>query len=116
MKQVRGLWISIIFVLVPVLAAGTPIAETILNVAYPVFDVVLEFAPAVFIVLVVRQFGGGRLAWPWFVVALGVMVQCSAQLGRSGGGCFGHASAVFGHVRHCPRAPPSSAATDPGSA
>jgi diguanylate cyclase len=71
------------FVLVPVLAAGSPAAETALNVAYPVFDVVLEFAPAVFILLVVLQLGGGRLAWPWFAVALGIGVIALADAGYS---------------------------------
>jgi diguanylate cyclase len=71
------------FVLIPVLAADAAWAEKALNVAYPVLDVLLELAPALFVVLVVRQLGGGKLAWPWLVVAAGVALLALADSGYS---------------------------------
>jgi hypothetical protein len=44
----------------------------ILNVYYPLQDIVLLFGPALFIVLVVSRLGRGALGWPWWAVASGL--------------------------------------------
>lgn len=46
----------------------------VLNVFYPVGDVVLILAPAVALALVVAQLGAGRLARPWWIVVAGAIV------------------------------------------
>lgn len=50
------------------LAAG----EKVLSVFYPVGDLLLFVAPAIFIALVLGSFGGARLALPWRLIAAGV--------------------------------------------
>lgn len=46
-----------------------------LSAFYPLGDVLLGFAPAVFVLAVVGRLGGGRLAWPWWAVAAGLMLM-----------------------------------------
>jgi len=47
--------------------------ERALSILYPIGDVALMVAPAVFVIAVVAQLGGGRLAWPWWAVAAGTV-------------------------------------------
>lgn len=47
--------------------------ERALSILYPLGDVALMLAPAVFVIAVVAQLGGGRLAWPWWAVAIGTV-------------------------------------------
>lgn len=49
-------------------------AERALSGWYPTADILLGFAPALFIILVVRRLGGGAIAWPWRAVAAGFAV------------------------------------------
>ena len=60
--------------LVQGLVADTSLAagEKVLSVAYPVGDLLLFVAPAIFIALVLGSFGGARLAMPWRLIAAGV--------------------------------------------
>ena len=43
-----------------------------LSSIYPVADVLVGLVPALFLVLVVAQLGGGRFGWPWMAVVVGV--------------------------------------------
>jgi hypothetical protein len=47
-------------------------AEKALSTFYPVADLVLLVAPALFIALVLGSFGGARLAMPWRLMAGGI--------------------------------------------
>ncbi len=53
--------------------------EKVLNVYYPLGDVLLLLAPAVFIVLVVAQLGRGALAVPWRLVVAGLAILAVAD-------------------------------------
>jgi diguanylate cyclase len=69
-------------VFVPVLAAtDATTGVKVLGVLYPAADVLLEFGPALFVALVVGKLGGGRLAWPWFIVALGIAITALSDAG-----------------------------------
>jgi hypothetical protein len=57
-----------------VFVEGVPFAEKLFSALYPLGDVALMIAPAVFVLGVVRALGGGRLAWPWWPVAAGTVV------------------------------------------
>lgn len=46
----------------------------VVSTTYPVADIALMLAPAVALALVVRQLGAGRLARPWWLVVVGVLV------------------------------------------
>lgn len=48
--------------------------ERALSTLYPLGDVALMVAPAVFVIAVVAQLGGGRLAWPWWAVGVGAVI------------------------------------------
>lgn len=50
------------------------VPEKVVSTLYPVGDVLLMVTPALFVILVLRQLGGGRLSWPWFAVAAGTVV------------------------------------------
>jgi len=50
-----------------------------LSLAYPIGDILLLFAPALFAALAVRSLGTGRLAVPWWAVTLGVALLAVAD-------------------------------------
>lgn len=62
---------------------AVPIAEKALSTLYPLADILLMLAPAVFVVGVVSVLGGGRLAWPWWAVAAGALLIALADIGYS---------------------------------
>lgn len=62
---------------------AVPIAEKALSTLYPLADILLMLAPAVFVVGVVSVLGGGRLAWPWWAVAAGAVLIALADIGYS---------------------------------
>lgn len=66
-----ALWFTFIS---PVVVAGDWNPESILSAIYPLADIILLFGPALFIVLIVAQLGGGRLGWPWLAVSSGALV------------------------------------------
>lgn len=49
-------------------------AEKAISVVYPAFDVLFAIAPALFLLMVVSKLGGGRLARPWWAVAVGTLL------------------------------------------
>ncbi|HEY3317660.1 MAG TPA: hypothetical protein VGK50_04490 [Coriobacteriia bacterium] len=53
----------------------------VLSVGYPIADVVLEFAPALLIVLVAWRLGRGSFGWPWWPLALGVAIIAVSDSG-----------------------------------
>lgn len=55
------------------------VAVKLLSSIYPLADILLAAAPAVFIALVVARLGGGRLAWPWRSVAVGLLLLAAAD-------------------------------------
>lgn len=57
-----------------VFVEGVPVAEKLFSALYPLADVTLMIAPALFVLGVVRALGGGRLAWPWWPVVAGTVV------------------------------------------
>lgn len=65
------LWFAFIS---PLVVAGEWNPESILSAIYPLADIILLFGPALFIVLIVAQLGGGRLGWPWLAVSTGALV------------------------------------------
>jgi hypothetical protein len=65
------LWFTFIS---PLVVAGEWNPESILSAIYPLADIILLFGPALFIVLIVAQLGGGRLGWPWLAVGGGALV------------------------------------------
>lgn len=73
-----GVGLSVIvtaFILIPaVFVEGVGPAERLFSTLYPLGDVVLMIAPAAFVLAVVAQLGGGRLAWPWWAVGAGASV------------------------------------------
>lgn len=66
-----------------VLAEDLEIGEKVLSTFYPLGDLLLGFAPALFIILIVSRLGGGRLGWPWWSVAAGVLLIAAADTGYS---------------------------------
>lgn len=60
-----------------------PVGEKVLSALYPLADLVLYLGPALFVALVVRSLGGGRLAWPWWAVVVGVTLLAFADTGYS---------------------------------
>lgn len=67
-----ALWWSFIGELA--LDAQTPAWERVFNVFYPMADVTLLIGAALFTVFMIAQLGGGRLAWPWWSVAVGTVI------------------------------------------
>lgn len=65
------LWFTFIS---PLVVAGEWNPESVLSAIYPLADIILLFGPALFIVLIVAQLGGGRLGWPWLAVGAGALV------------------------------------------
>ncbi|MDZ4168766.1 MAG: hypothetical protein U1E26_03810 [Coriobacteriia bacterium] len=53
---------------------GVSTAEMLFSSLYPLGDVLLMIAPAVFVLSVMASLGGGRLVWPWRAVAAGTVV------------------------------------------
>lgn len=76
-----GLW----FGLLGQIAADTEmaIAEKAATLAYPLCDVFLALAPALFLLLVVLKLGGGRLARPWWAVGAGLMLLAASDTAYS---------------------------------
>jgi hypothetical protein len=65
-----ALWV---FLLQGLLAdSSVSAAEKALSMFYPLGDLVLLVAPALFIALVLGSFGGARLAMPWRIMAAGI--------------------------------------------
>lgn len=67
-----GLWAG----LLGGIAADTEVAfsEKAISIAYPMFDVFLGLAPALFLLLMVGKLAGGRLARPWWAVGGGLLL------------------------------------------
>lgn len=63
--------------------AEIALGEKVLSAVYPLADVLLMITPAVFVIATVRTLGGGRLAWPWWAVALGAVLIAAADTGYS---------------------------------
>lgn len=59
------------------------LGEKILSTLYPLADVFVMIAPAVFVLTVVATLGGGRLAWPWRAVVVGAVFLALADTGYS---------------------------------
>lgn len=57
--------------------------EKALSLFYPAADLLLELTPAVLIILIVAQLRGGRLGWPWWAVAVGILMTALADSGFS---------------------------------
>ncbi|TLM79808.1 MAG: hypothetical protein FDZ75_08675, partial [Actinobacteria bacterium] len=55
-------------------------AEKIVSTLYPMGDIILMITPAMFMLFVVAQLGGGRLAWPWWAVASGAGIIALADI------------------------------------
>lgn len=66
-----------------ILFADIPAGEKLLSALYPVADLVLYIGPALFVAVVVSTLGGGRLAWPWWAVVIGVSALALADAGYS---------------------------------
>lgn len=64
-----------------VLSQNLAPGEALLTSFYPLADVVFALGPAVAIALVVGRLGGGRLAWPWWAVIVGVISFALGDLG-----------------------------------
>lgn len=64
-------------------APDISIAERVVSVFYPVADALLYVGPALFVALVVQGLGRGRLSWPWWSVATGVVLLAAADTGYS---------------------------------
>jgi hypothetical protein len=56
-----------------VFASDASVAEKAVSAFYPLADIAFGIGPAIFLVLVVAQLGGGRLGWPWWAVGAGVL-------------------------------------------
>lgn len=54
--------------------AEATVLERALSAFYPLADILLAMAPALLVALVVMKLGGGRLGWPWWVVAVAYAV------------------------------------------
>lgn len=54
--------------------ADVAFAEKLISSIYPLADVFLLIAPALFVLMVVAALGGGRLAWPWWAVGIGAVI------------------------------------------
>lgn len=54
-----------------------------LSSIYPVADVVVGLVPALFLVFVVVQLGGGRFGWPWIAVVVGVTLIAATDTAYS---------------------------------
>lgn len=54
-----------------------------LSSLYPVADVLVGLVPAIFLVLVVSQLGGGRFGWPWIAVVVGVALIAATDTAYS---------------------------------
>lgn len=68
------------FVLFPMLVGpDVPVAESVLSIAYPTADILLMITPALFLLFVVAQMGGGRLARPWWGVCAGAFLVAAAD-------------------------------------
>lgn len=64
-----------------VLSENLPQGQALLTAFYPLADVVFALGPAVAVALVVGRLGGGRLAWPWWAVIVGVVSFAVGDLG-----------------------------------
>jgi hypothetical protein len=53
----------------------------VLSTAYPLGDLMLEFAPALCVILLLRKLGGGCLAWPWWVASFAVICLAVTDTG-----------------------------------
>ncbi len=62
---------------------GISLAERAFSSLYPLGDVLLMVAPAVFMLMVMASLGGGKLSWPWFAVIGGSIVVALADAGYS---------------------------------
>ncbi len=58
-------------------------AERLFSSLYPLGDVLLMVAPAVFMLVIASALGGGKLSWPWFAVVAGAIVVALADTGYS---------------------------------
>lgn len=57
--------------------------ERFLSTVYPLFDVWFMLVPSVFVLSVMAQLGGGRLAHPWLAVGIGALMFGAADIGYS---------------------------------
>lgn len=71
-----------VFLAVPLATAPeTSLAERALSAFYPVADVALGIGPALFVLLMARGLGRGKLARPWMAVAAGAVLIAVADSG-----------------------------------
>lgn len=71
------------------------LAEKLVSAAYPIFDVVAAFGPAVYLIVTISALGTGRLGWPWWAVGAGAVLlaitdTAFAVLQASDAYYFGH--------------------------
>lgn len=59
--------------------ADLSFGEKALSTAYPAADALLIAAPALFVAIVIRRLGTGRLAWPWWWVVAGALMLGAAD-------------------------------------
>lgn len=57
-----------------VFVGGVAPLEAFVSAFYPLADVVLGIGPALFVLLVLSKLGGGKLGWPLWAVATGVLL------------------------------------------
>ena len=57
-----------------VFVPGVSPLEAFVSALYPLADVLLGVGPAIFVLLVVSQLGGGKLGWPLRAVVMGVLL------------------------------------------
>jgi len=62
-----------------VIGQGLSGPETAISVFYPIADILFGLVPALFVILVLGQLGGGRLSWPWLAVGGGVLLYSAAD-------------------------------------
>lgn len=72
-----GAWVVLLGDMV--LYTETALAERLLTAGYPIADMLLGFAPAFFMVLVVSRLGAGRIGWPWWWAAGGFLILAATD-------------------------------------
>jgi len=62
-----------------VVASDMTTLEKVVSAGYPLADALLLLGPAVFVSLLLRRLGTGRLAWPWWAVVAGTLLLAASD-------------------------------------